>query len=52
MKMIKHLEKIPYDKKLKETGIFTLEKKGLTGDTIFLYFKGGYKVRRLSLHKE
>lgn len=55
MKMIKHLEKMPYEKKLKDMCIFTLEKKSLTVDliTVFLYLKAGLQRGwRLSLPKD
>lgn len=53
--MIKHLEKMPYEKKLKDICIFTLENKSLTVDliTVFLYLKAGLQRGwRLSLPKD
>jgi len=37
MKMIKGLENLSYDEKLKEFGIFTLEKRRLKHDLITLF---------------
>lgn len=46
--MIRELEHLPYKDRLREPGLFSLEKRKLWGDLIaaFQYLKGAYTNRR------
>lgn len=43
MKMTKGLKNLPYEGRLKELGLFLLEKRGLQGTSVLQNLKGSYK---------
>ncbi|PKU47297.1 hypothetical protein llap_2396 [Limosa lapponica baueri] len=53
MKMIRGLEHLCYDDRLRELGLFSLEKRGLQGDltAAFHYLKGAYRRDREGLYQ-
>jgi len=48
--MIKGLGSLPHEERLREPGLFSLEKRRVRGDfiTMFQYLKSGYKEDRAS----